>query len=290
MSLVIGAGITGLVLAKREGATIIEEQANYGGLYGAEEMDNVKIPALPPLVGREKEILEIYPDADLAEIDLSLRIVDEVHLRSKVCPVCETLPSWIIPPRKSLFIRNLPEILSYLASKVKIVRGYPVRITNGTLFTNRGIYDFRILLNTGSRQRLNRSLGLNERIDAIGCLILEVLLDRKIGDWDAYVNGKSGIAFSHIIGFPDNERLYYIYSFYHKGKLPDVDRIILDLKRTRFIESRENVLSLRARYINECLLYGEKERQRPAFLRECGRLGAWENMDLNEAIRSALEC
>ncbi|WP_238027235.1 FAD/NAD(P)-binding protein [Metallosphaera javensis (ex Hofmann et al. 2022)] len=289
MILVIGAGIAGLVSAQREGAIVIEEQANFGGLYGTEEINELRIPALPPLIEREREILEIYPDADISEINLSIKVIDEEHLRAKICPICNSLPNWLFPSRKSLFVKNFPEILNYLARKVKIVRGYPVKITKGTLFTNRGVYDFNRLINTGSRQRINRSLGLNEKIDAIGCLVLQIVTGHEIGDWDVYINGKSGTIFTHILRYPGDKQ-YYIYSFYNRGKLPDVDRVILDLKRARLIESREDILSLRARYINECLLFGEKEKRRPEFLRECGRLGAWENMSLSDAIRSALEC
>ncbi|MEL9970192.1 MAG: hypothetical protein QW699_06130 [Metallosphaera sp.] len=287
MSVVIGAGITGLIAALNREAVVVEEQTEIGGLYSTDKIGDLEFTILPPIIEREKEIIEVFPQAQIEELSAKIQIIENEHLPSKICNTCSSFPRWLIPS-KLLVVRNFPELFEKIKGKIKIVRGYPIKIVNDKLFTNRGVYSFKELINTGSRRRLNKTLGIEEKLDYYGCLIIQILLKNRITDWDIQINGKSEITFSHIINV-ENSPLYYVYSFHSKKQLPDSERVVQDLKRSKII-SQDDILSIRTKYINECILSGEKNYQRPNFLKECGRLGSWANLSLNEAIRSALEC
>ncbi|QKR00039.1 NAD(P)/FAD-dependent oxidoreductase [Metallosphaera tengchongensis] len=290
MDVIIGAGISGLVAATTRESVVLEEQHEVGGVYLVDEVSNIKIPGLPPFVEREKEILEIFPSAVIDELSLIVETVDDIHLKEKVCQRCLSLPSWL-RPRKVLMIRNMSELFNSLKSKVKIIRGYPVKISGNVLFSNRAPLEFKTLVNTGSRQRLDRIIGINENLDSIGCLIVTFTADKGLHSWDVLEYGKSSTIFSHIfrLNLSDELDVYYVYSFYNKNKLPDVERVMQDLKRAGVVV-RQNIYSMRAKYIQECILMGEKRKERPQYVRDCGRLGLWENLSLSDAIGSALEC
>ncbi|AWR99337.1 hypothetical protein DFR87_06010 [Metallosphaera hakonensis JCM 8857 = DSM 7519] len=288
MSVVIGGGISGLLTARKTGGLVIEEQSALGGLYSAEDFQSLIIPGLPPFIHKEKELVEVFPKADIKELNPRVKLFDDKHLKSKICPECDQIPKWLIPD-KFLYVRNFTEFLEDLSNGIRVVRGYPIKIGKNIIFTNRGSLEFKEIINTGSRVRLNALLGRAETLKNIGCLILSLRLRKKIQDWDILINGKSGTTFSHVIGIYE-EPLYYVYSFHVKGKLPDTERVILDMKRSGIIESKQDIISIRARYIQECILYGDKVKDSNISIKECGRLGTWENFSLNESIRSALEC
>jgi hypothetical protein len=289
--IVIGGGITGLTVASQlEDTVVLEQQSSVGGLYSIEEVGGLTLTIIPPVVSSIKRLAEILPDLKLEEWRPIIKKTKEEHLKMKVCPFCDELPTWL-DVKEGYLVHNLPEALLELGSKVKIVRGYPLRVREGKLFTNRGILEFSEIINTGSREELNRLIGVEEDLKKIGCLLAVIVSRGGINKWDVLLHGSAGISFSHVFRREIDEKhdVYHVYAFTRGGKHLDADRILGDLKRASVL-TKEDVVTMRVRYIRECILAGEKEKNRPNFLRECGRLGLWDNLSLEEAVESALRC
>ncbi|NON63451.1 hypothetical protein HLB03_12225, partial [Acidianus sp. DSM 29099] len=105
-----------------------------------------------------------------------------------------------------------------------------------------------------------------------------------------YINGSSGISFSHIITVPEEDvNVNYVYSFFSK-KLIDTERVFGDLKRLKILDLN-SIIGYRSHVIKNSILYGESQKlTKNGKIRYCGRLGEWKNLTLEEALISAQNC
>ncbi|MEM4139258.1 MAG: hypothetical protein QW250_06955 [Sulfolobaceae archaeon] len=93
MIVIIGAGLTGLFIASRkyQNSIIIEEQPSVGGLYSIEEISEVQIPSLPPLLFNECELPE---DFETEELELKYISKKYEFINKKICEKCKDI-KWL---------------------------------------------------------------------------------------------------------------------------------------------------------------------------------------------------
>lgn len=283
MNIIIGGGITGLILSKAiPNSVILELQPVIGGLYAFEDIANYSIPLVPPLVKN----IDVFKDLFNIKYEIFKPIViyeKEKYLKEKICKECDTLPSWLDFSSNMFWITNINDLLFELSRETKRIHEYPISIRDKRLVTNKGkIIEFEKLINTGSRAYINRLLNVKENISSKS-LFLTILITS--GDdqnsWNVYVNGHTGFNVSYIIRkeLERNVYLNYIYAFF-SHRLLDVKSIFNELKRLKILE-KENILAFRSHVIKEAILFGKTEDNG---IINCGRLGLWKNFTLEEAV------
>ncbi|MCY0860203.1 MAG: NAD(P)/FAD-dependent oxidoreductase [Sulfolobaceae archaeon] len=297
MKIIIGAGFTGLFIANRlkESTILIEEQPDVGGVYLTDELNGYRLPLTPPLT--DEQSLENF-GFELEEIKLNQVYEKVEHLKEKVCisTNCE-IPSWLklLEKDKIYIIKNVPEVLDTLKKNQKIIRGYPIKITsNNYIITNRGSsFNFDKLIYTGSLIRLLGILGKkNPGLDYISAHISVLLTNKKETNWNVIINGRKGISYSYIFKMDKVDvSIFYVLSFFKGSKVPELKRVLIDLKRTKTLYPNE-ILAFRTMIIKEAILIGEGT---PSLdiqdnIVVCGRLGKWKNFSLYESFNEALNC
>ncbi|BDC19362.1 hypothetical protein HS5_22520 [Acidianus sp. HS-5] len=265
---------------------ILELQHEVGGLFATEEISGINVHIIPPIVNNPNflEGLKYH------EYRPRIRSEKVKYLKEKICSFCDKLPSWLEFNGKMFWIENLGEIISTLSKGKKIINEYPTIIKDKKLITNKGrsvIFDE--IHSTISRRNLMKILGFDEpNLKSISAFIT-ILITKGEKDWDLYINGDSGILFSHIIRESVENDIYinYIYSFF-TSKLPDIKKVFSDLKRTRLL-SREEILAYRSHVIKDAILCGTPSVN-VDYVKNCGRLGLWKNISLEEAVNLAHTC
>lgn len=88
MIVIIGAGLTGLLIAseKYQNSVIIEEQPKIGGLYALEDMLEMEITTLPPLLFRECKTLDYF---EVEDLELKYKLNKFKYINKKICKECE---------------------------------------------------------------------------------------------------------------------------------------------------------------------------------------------------------
>lgn len=288
MNIILGGGISGLLLASlnKEESLILELQHEVGGLFATEEISGTNISIIPPIVSNPNFM------EGLKYHEYNPRIISEKskYLEDKICKECETFPLWLDFTGKKFWIDNFSEIISNLSKGVKIINEYPIIIKDKKIITNKGrsvIFDK--IYNTISRKELFKLVGYNDpNLKSVSAFIT-ILITKGEKEWDVYINGDTGIVFSHIIRKNIESDIFvnYIYSFF-TSRLPDIKKVFSDLKRTH-IFSRDEILAYRSHVIKDAILYGTPSIELD-FIKNCGRLGLWKNISLEEAVDLVRKC
>jgi hypothetical protein len=291
MILVIGGGISGLSIASKYNAVVLEEQPAPGGIYSIESISGLEVISAPPFSTKVCNINElVYEEKDLIIVGKKIN-----YIKKKICEKCDNLPNYLIPNNKIIILKNLKEYLRKLQKNIKIINSYPIKIKQNYIITNRGqIIKFNKLINTGSIRTLMRLLNIKSRNLGYVSAFVIIILTRKNNkiDWDLYLNGDSSVSFSHIFKLEnENYNLFYTYSFFDGSKTNiDVKRIFNDLNREGIINN-ELIIGYRARFIKEALLYsGANVPYSLNNIKNCGRLGRWRNISICEALMEVQNC
>ncbi|WP_054837716.1 hypothetical protein [Sulfuracidifex metallicus] len=77
-NIVIGGGLSGLLISALTNSPIIEEQPSIGGILSFSQLDGMKIPFILPLV-KSQEVLSGY-GAKIEKISFDLDIIKERYL------------------------------------------------------------------------------------------------------------------------------------------------------------------------------------------------------------------
>ncbi|TRM82542.1 hypothetical protein DJ524_00160 [Sulfolobus sp. D5] len=300
MRIVIGSGLTGLLISERiKPDVILEEQPIIGGTHSFEDVFGVKIHLVPPLVDETISLNNF--NLMFKEYDLDIYYRKYEHYKDKICEKCNELPHWIMmfeKTRKIYLIENLSEIFENISKKFKIIKEYPIRINNSKVITNKGnTLKYDILYNTTSLRRLLKALNHNiTSLRFISALVILAVTPRKSSDskWNIYLSGDYADSFSMIIKFNDiinNYDAYYIYSFFDENKIKqiDIERVLLDVKRRQIIHPNDIVI-IRSKLISEAILLGEFPDNIENNIINCGRLGEWKNYSIIETIKRIQSC
>ncbi len=287
MKVILGGGISGLLLASsnKEDSLVLELQHEVGGLFATEEISGIKVHIIPPLV---KNLF--LDNLKYHEYKPRIRSEKVKYLKEKICNFCDKLPSWLEFNGKMFWIENFGEIISALSKGVKIINEYPILIKDKKIITNKGrSILFDELYNTISRKDLMKILGYDEpNLKSVSAFVT-ILITKGMKDWDLYINGDSGIVFSYIIreNIEDDIYINYIYSFF-TSKLPDIKKVFSDLKRVHLIY-RDEILAYRSHVIKDAILFGTPSVE-VDYVKNCGRLGLWKNISLEEAVNLVRTC
>lgn len=290
MNIIIGGGLAGTYIAKEKGGIILEEQPYIGGLFAISFKD-LNITLVPPLVKDRVLISKFFNSVKFSEFRPQIIYEKEKYLKDKVCDVCDELPQWLSFDTTIYNIENPSDIIY---SNNKVIFAHPVLINSNDrkIITNRGnVIEYDKIYNTGSRLNLNKLLGISENLGYISLFNFILILKHKDTEWNIYINGSAGIIFSYIIKTQRNNLdIYYVYSFFKWGKkLPDIYRVLGDLKRLKII-NRDDILAYRSHVIKEAILYGETIPRKLNGIEDCGRLGLWKNFSIEESLNSIHTC
>lgn len=286
MNVIIGSGITGLILAKRiPNSVVLELQPLSGGLYATDIIAGYELPLVPPLV-RDVSIFKDLFDISYEVFRPNIVYEKEQYLKDKICKECDDIPPWLDFSSDLFWINNINALVSKLSREIKIIHEYPTNIRDKKILTNKGrVIDFENIINTGSRLYINKLLGINENIGSKSLFLTILITSGQSRDsWNIYVNGHSGVSISHIIRKELEANIYvnYIYGFFAE-KLLDIKKIFNELKRLK-IFINQNIIGFRSHVLKESILFGETGANG---ILGCGRLGLWKNFTLEEAIDSA---
>ncbi len=290
MDIVIGGGLSGLIIAKNKGALVLERQPYLGGLIHF-PFQGLEIPATPLLV-KDREVIERnFKSPQLEEFVPQLVVEKEEHLREKVCNECSELPRWLDFEGRLYLVRN---VLLDLVVNARVLYAYPVVIeaNKRRIITNKGnVVKYDTLYNTGSRAEIDKILGISEPLSYVSLYELILLLPHKSTEWNVYVNGNSGISFSHVIKVRHGDLdVYYVYAFFKRDqKYPDSYKVFGDLKRLR-IATKDEVLAYRTFVIKEAIVLGSPNNVEVEGVKFCGRLGLWRNFSVEETLEQAQRC
>ncbi|WP_338599706.1 hypothetical protein V6M85_10470 [Sulfolobus tengchongensis] len=298
MIVVIGSGISGLIIGKKVNANLIlEEQPLIGGVLAFDSIFGIEIPYILPITYKPFQLNNFEFKYKEYEINIVYRKYEYFH--NKICEFCEELPKWLTfdSVKKIYIIENIPEFIYELSRNMKIVKEYPIRIDENKIITNKGnVYRFSKIYNTGSLKRISRLLGLDTSfLGHISAFTLLILAKRKENnkDWNVYLSGDSAETYAVVIRIDDvikDFQLYYIYSFLRTNqKNMDIERILVDLKRRQIISPNE-IVAFRSRLLSEAILFGHLNEKVPINMINCGRLGEWRNYSIDETILRAQNC
>ncbi|MDT7861191.1 MAG: hypothetical protein RRA45_03085 [Saccharolobus sp.] len=295
--IIIGAGLTGLLLNKRIHADLIlEEQPTIGGVYAFDKILDKEIPYVPPIL--DNPLYEKF-EIRYKEYDTIIHYKKYEHYKDKICKNCNELPKWITfdNMKKFYIIENLPSFLYNLAKNSRILKEYPIRIDDKRIITNKGnIIKYDKIYNTGSYKRISKLLGFkSSSLNFLSSLVMLIITRKNnVKPWNVYISGDSADSFSTIIRLDDifdEFEIYYIYSFmsFNERKI-DSDRILLDLKRRQIINPND-IIAFRVKLISEAILFGSISNEKiPYSIINCGRLGEWKNYNITEIISRIQSC
>jgi hypothetical protein len=219
----------------------------------------------------------------------------EEHLEEKVTggmlPLDEV--KWISASLADrVYLASLEELTESLSKRVRVFRGFPIEVSKGMIRTNRGeVFKADPIINAGSREKLNRLIGIREDLNSIIVAVTLIVAHRSGEHWDFYVDGGDGTLFSYILRFQhlvEGLDVYYAFSFFHELREFPPDYLIRlrgDLKRRRLIE-QDRVVGLRTRIFREGLLVGTPKEE-VDWVISVGRLGKWSNLSVCECIKEA---
>ncbi len=287
-SVVIGGGLSGLLIALSRGYTVIEEQPSIGGTLSTVQLDDMHIPFLVPLTSESVDFLSQY-GIRFREVHFRLDTKKEKFLVNKVCHFCEKLPEWVSLPSDRMFlIENISEFLSNIEKRIHVIKDNAKIIGHNSLLTKRhGIIKVEEnIVDTTSVRTYLKERGRDVSTLRYVSSIALFFVTRRTEDEDyVYIDGGSSTTFSHVFHLNDFPRpglsTNYVYAFLDmERKVIDVWNVISDLKRERLFNERDFLLS-RSRVIKEAILSGSAEVEDG--IHE-GRLGRWENYSIPQIV------
>ncbi|AAK40495.1 hypothetical protein SULI_05740 [Saccharolobus solfataricus] len=297
MIVVIGAGISGLLLSKRVKADLIlEEQPVIGGVFASDNVFGKDLPYVLPIINDPAKLPNI--EFNYLEYDLKLSHRKYDYFEDKICKYCDKLPTWLNfgLMRKLYVIENITAFIDNLSKNVRIIKEYPIRIDDKKIITNKGnMYKYTRVYNTASLKKMYKLLGVDSSNLKHKAALTLLILTRKTNNknWNVYLSGDTADSFSVVIKLDNIIKdldLYYVYSFMDiTQKSIDIDRVMLDLKRRQII-SLDEIIAFRSKLISEALLFGEINHKITLNMVNCGRLGEWKNYDVIETISRIQNC
>lgn len=284
MRVVLGGGVSGLLVANKKGDSIvIEDQPRLGGVFSFDEVLGLKIPFHPPLITSLSDYF------DLKLVNLRIFSKKENYLLSKL--KVPELPKWLVFNEKMYFVTNLSEKIGYLSKSVKVIHSSVKKIIGNRVITNKGIITADEIYSTISRKFIEEMLGIRSGLKSVSMLELVSITQKKEREWDIYINGDNGVVFSHVLNaywLDENyDVIYVIVPFL--GAPPIWDKVYSDLKRERVL-TKDEVIGFRSRIIKDAILIESEELESISNIRLCGRLGKWKNFTLIEAVLDSLNC
>ena len=283
MNVVLGGGISGLLIASHiPGSLVIESQNKVGGVFAFEEILGYKVPLYPPILSNQCHS-DLFSFKDL---DFNVVYEKEEYLREKLG--VDKIPDWLIfkDSNKYYYVNNLYDIFDSLQKRVRIKFSSSFFIKNDKIVLASGeIIRPEIIYSTISRKMLG------DNVKSISLVEGVFVVNKKKTNWDVIIIGDKGFSFSHVlkIGFISDE-FDFIYVLAPFTKIPSWDKIYSDLKRKRVLEKSE-IIAFRHRIISDgILIENEKLETSRGNIVFCGRLGKWRNFNLCQTVYDSLQC
>ncbi|AWR97363.1 hypothetical protein DFR86_07245 [Acidianus sulfidivorans JP7] len=280
MDIVLGGGISGLILAKRTNSMVLELQPVIGGLFANDNIIDFDLPLVPPIVDNIEFFKQLY-DVKYTTFIPNILAEKEQYLKDKICSECDKLPQWL-EFKKGFWIYNIHEYINNISKDIHVLHEYPISILKNKIITNKGkVINFDRIISTIPRTYLDKLLGIKENISSKSLFLAIIITENTQNDWNVYINGHSGVNISFVIRKEIKNNIYvnYVYAFF-SGKLPDNKKIFSELKRLKIIPL-DSILAFRTHVIRDAILYGETKDNG---IISCGRLGLWKNLTLEESI------
>jgi hypothetical protein len=286
-NIVIGGGLSGLLISALTNSPIIEEQPSIGGILSFSQLDGTKIPFILPLV-KSQEVLSRY-GAKIEKISFDLDIIKERYLLKKVCPLCEDLPIWLNFQGDLYLIKNINDIISNLGKNVQVIKDHAEVVDPYTIKSRRhGMIKIENkIFYTAPATCYSNVINRDEL--KFRSSIISVFVVRKIQENNRIIiDGGSSTSFSHVIylnDFPERGiSSMFVYAFFDmSSKQIELRNIISDLKRQKILNPNQ-VLSIRSKVIKEAILIGEPLVKLADVMME-GRLGKWKNFSIEDIAR-----
>ncbi|MUN28721.1 hypothetical protein [Sulfuracidifex metallicus] len=286
-NIVIGGGLSGLLISALTNSPIIEEQPSIGGILSFSQLDGMKIPFILPLV-KSQEVLSGY-GAKIEKISFDLDIIKERYLLKKVCPLCEDLPIWLNFQGDLYLIKNINDIISNLGKNVQVIKDHAEVVDPYTIKSRRhGMIKIENkIFYTAPATCYSNVINRDEL--KFRSSIISVFVVRKIQENNRIIiDGGSSTSFSHVIylnDFPERGiSSMFVYAFFDmSSKQIELRNIISDLKRQKILNP-DQVLSIRSKVIKEAILIGEPLVKLADVTME-GRLGRWKNFSIEDIAR-----
>ncbi|AAY80120.1 NAD(P)-binding protein [Sulfolobus acidocaldarius] len=284
MEVILGAGISGLLISSRKRDSIVlENQHRIGGVFSYDEISGFNIPLHPPLV-KEKCFTNLL---DFAQIETNVIYEKENYLSAKL--TIDKIPDWLLPDNKMYYIKNLSEIIQNLSLKarIRLIGSYFIR--NDKLVLNTG----EIILWDRIYSTIPRRIFDNSKIFRSISIAEAIFTTKKRQGSQIVVNGDKGVSFSHVFSIdwlnPSFDVLYVLVPFLNI--VPSWDKVYSDLKRKRIL-LRDEIISFRYRIIKDGILIDEDNKigEKDDNIIFCGRLGKWKNFNLCQTIDDSLNC
>lgn len=286
-NVVIGGGLTGLLISINRGYTVIEEQPHAGGVLSVVNLDEANLTLAVPLMSTQLEFLKKY-GARFRQIKFTISINKEKYFRAKICPFCDEIPDWLFPKSENMFlIENMPTLLSNMEKRVHIMKDSAKIIDKKRILTKyHGLIQVeQDIINTTSIRQFLRDQGKDVSNLKYNNALLSVFIIRKKTNQN-FINldGGSSVSFSHVYHINDFPTTglssIYVYSFFNmENKIIDIHRVLSDLRREGII-SYEDIVSLRSKTVSEAILSGSPENVEGHIFE--GRLGRWKNYSIEQ--------
>ncbi|MCY0849273.1 hypothetical protein [Sulfuracidifex metallicus] len=291
-NIVIGGGLSGLLISASTNSPIIEEQPSIGGILSFSQLDGTNIPFILPLV-KSREVLSRY-GAKIEKISFDLDIIKERYLLKKVCPLCEDLPIWLNFQGDLYLIKNINDIISNLGKNVQVIKDHAEVVDPYTIKSRRhGMIKIENkIFYTAPATSYSNVINRDEL--KFRSSIISVFVVRKIQENNRIIiDGGSSTSFSHVIylnDFPERGiSSMFVYAFFDmSSKQIELRNIISDLKRQKILNP-DQVLFFRSKVIKEAILIGEPLVKLADVTME-GRLGKWKNFSIEDIARLYSPC
>ena len=273
MDYVVGGGVSGITVADRKGARVIEEKAELGGIHAPVDLGVLKVPGEP--------VLSDSVCGDFNAIDFTPRIVFEKdeYLEEKICG--GSCPKWLTLSNVRYLVLPKFERHSWIRARVR-------RIVGNRAFTSLSkSLEFDRLYVAAPPQELGLSGG-----DYVSAAVIIALVRAWDKDWDIKVSGDTSKLYTRLIHVPFGEHHLLYVEKYYRNYPPSWDRIKSDVKRFEKLDLDSISIDFRYRIIKYGILIpGSYERVDLANnVRLCGRFADWTNPGFCESIRLAQEC
>ncbi|BBD72446.1 hypothetical protein HS1genome_0835 [Sulfodiicoccus acidiphilus] len=281
MDLVIGGGIAGLVVGKRTRGLVIEEQPRLGGVFAIEELMDLKVPTIAPVVWNPS-------CADVLQEKLRVQEVEAVWTGKGKLELDNV--EWApIPSKRFFLIQNMDMFIEGSFREVRTMRARIIRLTTSRVVLSNGAsLPLDSVYNAGSRRRVGEMLGIKEELSSLAVGVTLMISEKLRTDWNVAIMRGTSFQYALRIEAPKWD-LVFAYSIYEPEKIPPdlLQRVVSEAKRKSLVGT---VVAVRQRVLREGVLSGSPGGQFPSNFHHCGRLGEWKNLDLCSTIESAESC
>ena len=284
MKVILGGGISGLIIANnKKDSIIIEQQPKLGGIFSYEELLGLRVPFHPPLLDSPFDYFESK------KINLRIFSKKEKFIMNKL--KVQELPKWLSFSEQMYYVTNLLEKVEQLSKNVKVVHSNIKKIIKDKIITNSGILKAEEIYSTISRKYIYELFGRKNELKSVSFVELLVVVPKRERQWDVYINGDDRVSFSHVINAywisEEYDILYVLIPFVSSP--PIWDKIYSDLKREQIV-AKDEIVGFRSRIIKDGILIGEEDDEYIENIKMCGRLGKWKNFTLAETVLDSLKC